>query len=502
MRPNAGELELRFDVSTSSSRNRNPSTNNPSTDQKFLLSLYTSVTQSGTFEFVKRVRSNTSPVNFGDQPRSMWYKSLGKTCEMTDGIEVCGYESTWSLPVKFRTKPPPPGGLELDLSSSFSSNRTVDMTWTSLGSVYVWRYQIRSKRIEQSDVEWNTIRNHPSDGRVIISPPFTTPPLLCGATYEFQIASSVDLSSQYATGEWGLWSESQTILITQCPLAPAPSNFVARGFSENVIDLSWTFEEDSGVSNYKVQWWKADTSTVHEHEIQPHTGPNQITRFTNFECNTRYYFQISAKRGGGQDYNSTDWGTPAGDDTYTLACLTPGETLDQWQKFEVYVNFANDVIGTGLVRTTWTPVDSYEQGVRHMAFTSHQLEAEFASGECSHDNYAACRVITYRGRFEEGKASELITKNGNNWIPLTFPRWIKSDHPEYSDVDNYPDVSDPPSWGGIINAPDSQPPMLATDSIVVGYTVHVVTRYSDDSIPIAVPSTGAYLLRSGLGRRQ
>ena len=142
-------------------------------------------------------------------------------------------------------------------------------------------------------------------GYVYSSTSDTVDGLDCNTSYDFQVRARGD-GSPYST-TYGDASSSVSRRTTECPVAPAPTNLSATASGQSTVTLRWNPVADA-------QYYKLERSTSRTGtwtDISETIGGTSRTVY-GLECNTLYYFKVSA-RGDGHPYSTTFGQQSSGD---------------------------------------------------------------------------------------------------------------------------------------------------------------------------------------------
>ncbi len=181
-------------------------------------------------------------------------------------------------------KAPPPTGL-----SATGGDESVSLSWTSVSGGY--RY-----KVEQwvSGDTWSEVSDNVAGVR------HTVTGLACDRTYFFRVSTRGD-GSPYSTMFGSPSSFVSATTDAPCPDAPAPTGLTATG-GNKMVDLRWNAVPDA--HRYRVEQgvsggtWGVATSNV----------AGTTHEATELECNTRYFFRVSAR--GDRSPYSTTFGDP------------------------------------------------------------------------------------------------------------------------------------------------------------------------------------------------
>ena len=127
----------------------------------------------------------------------------------------------------------------------------------------------------------------------------------CDTSYDFQVRARGDGSPYSYT--YGNPSSSVSRRTTECPVAPAPTNLSATASGQSTVTLRWNPVADA-------QYYKLERSTSRTGtwtDISETIGGTSRTVY-GLECNTLYYFKVSA-RGDGHPYSTTFGQQSSGD---------------------------------------------------------------------------------------------------------------------------------------------------------------------------------------------
>ena len=207
------------------------------------------------------------------------------------------------------TAPAPTG-----LTATAPTETRVTLSWNSVTNAY--RHKLEAST--SSTGPWVIV------GYGFSSTTFKPNTLDCNTTYYFRVSARGD-GSPYSTAFGNPSAASDPITTSQCTnptnRAPAPTGLRVTSYGQTVVRLSWNAVDD--VVQYHSQ--HGNTSTGPWHTIRFASG---ITRRneTYLECNTTYYFRVSA-RGDGSPY-STAFGNPSSVVSQTTSpCSTPSISI-------------------------------------------------------------------------------------------------------------------------------------------------------------------------------
>ena len=141
---------------------------------------------------------------------------------------------------------------------------------------------------------------------------YTVSDLECKTTYYFRLSAKGD-GDPYST-DFGSTTTPLSVSTTTCPNAPAPTGLQDTDRDQYEVDLSWKHSNDDDVAAYQIE---QATSTSGPWTVSTATISGTTGTVTNLECNTIYFFRVSAK-GDGTPY-STEFGTASSSDSSRTA---------------------------------------------------------------------------------------------------------------------------------------------------------------------------------------
>ncbi len=190
------------------------------------------------------------------------------------------------------------------LSATASTQTGVTLSWTAVTDAQYYKLE----RGASSTGPWTSVSD------TISTSSYTATGLDCNTTYYFKVSARGD-GSPYSTTFGSQSSGDVSRSTTDCPNAPAPLGLEATASTDTTATLSWTAVTDA--QYYKIERgasstgpWTSVSDTI---STSSHTA-------TGLDCNTTYYFKVSA-RGDGSPYSTTFGSQSAGDvSRSTTAC--------------------------------------------------------------------------------------------------------------------------------------------------------------------------------------
>ena len=172
------------------------------------------------------------------------------------------------------------------LKVTSDTDTSVTLSWTAVSEAGA--YKVEYRRSDTSDwLHANYVYTGTSN---------TVDKLDCNTEYQFRVRARGDGSPYSLT--YSVPSSHVTETTDGCPPAPAPTGLAVTGSTENSVSLEWNPVPDA----YRYQLEQREGIAGSWTDVGSETGATSQTA-TGLDCNTTYYFRVSA-RGGGSPYSS------------------------------------------------------------------------------------------------------------------------------------------------------------------------------------------------------
>ncbi len=280
---------------------------------------------SGSWQTVSSTISGTTAVASGLECNTTYYFRVSARGDGSPLSTTFGNVSS-SVSRTTSTCPdaPTPGGLHVT-GDTVSS---VSLSWNAVTDAY--RYKLE-RRLGTSG-SWQTVSSTISGTTAVASG------LECNTTYYFRVSARGDGNPLSTT--FGDVSSSVSRTTSTCPDAPTPGGLHVTGDTVSSVSLSWNAVTDA--YRYKLERrlgtsgsWQTVSSTI--------SGTTAVA--SGLECNTTYYFRVSA-RGDGSPLSTTFGNVSSSVSRTTSTC--PGAPAPG--------NFTATATGTTTISVSWDPV--------------------------------------------------------------------------------------------------------------------------------------------------